>query len=54
MIINSMNELMTLAEKHDIENKLYNGDGLDTIYGLMGDARLTRWFSCICDEELED
>ena len=54
MIINSMNDLMKLAEKHDIENKLYNGDGLDTIYGLMGDARLTRLFSSICDEELED
>ena len=53
-IINSMNDLMKLAEKHEIESKLYNGDGLNIIYGMLGDSRLTRWLSSINDVELED
>ena len=28
---------MRLANKHNIKEKLYNGDGLERIYNLLGD-----------------
>ena len=36
-LINGMSDLMSLAKYHNIEAKLYHGDGIDLIYGLMGD-----------------
>ena len=42
-LINLMRDLMTLASKHGIENYLYYGDALDTVYKLMGDSRVTKW-----------
>lgn len=42
-IINLMRDLMNLASKHGIEKYLYYGDSLDTVYKLMGDARVTKW-----------
>ena len=53
-VINLISDLMKLAEKHHIEAKLYNGDGIDMIYGLMGDSMITRWLTSISDETLED
>ena len=53
-VINSMNDLIKLAEKHSIESKLYNGEGLNIIYKMLGDSRLTRWLSSIDGENLED
>ena len=42
-----------LAKQHNTEEKLYHG-GLQQIYKLLGDGRVTRWLSTICDEQLED
>ena len=53
-LINAITDLTKLAKKHDIEAKLYNGEGLDVIYYLMGDNRVTRWLMSIYDENLED
>ena len=54
-LINAITDLIQLSKKHHIEQKLYNGDALDMIYGIMGDARVTRWLSVISEEEdLED
>ena len=53
-LINFIDGLIKLAEAHNIEQKLYNGDGLDIIYGMMGDARVTSWLTSISDEELQD
>ena len=36
-IINLIKDLMNLAEKHNIKEKLYNGDGLERIYSLLGE-----------------
>ena len=52
-IINFMMDLMKLAVKNNIENKLYYGEGIGMIYGLLGDHRVTRWLSSIINEELE-
>ena len=52
-MINAIDELLKLARRHKIEEKLYNGDGLYTIYGILGDARVTRWLNSIDDQELE-
>ena len=52
-LINGMTDLMSLAKYHDIEGKLYFGDGIDTIYGLMGDFRVTKWLTQICDQGLD-
>lgn len=53
-LINVMRDLLKLATDHDIELKLYNGDGLDQIYRLMGDDCLTKWLTNISDKELFD
>ena len=53
-LINFIDDQIKLAEAHNIEQKLYNGDGLDIIYGMMGDARVTSWLTSISDEELQD
>ena len=38
-VINMMTELSTLAEKYNLENKLYVGGGLEKIYSLIGENR---------------
>ena len=53
-LINTMKDLMKLASEHKIEARLYSGDGLERIYSLMGDARLTKWLSQIAVVELSD
>ena len=49
-----MKHLMELAREHDIEARLYSGDGLERIYNLLGDSRLTRWLSQIIEKKLSD
>ena len=49
-----MTDLISLAEYHNLEGKLYYGDGLDIIYGLMGDNRVIKWLSKIHDTDLEE
>ena len=48
-----MSDLMSLAKYHNIEAKLYYGNGIDLIYGLMGDFRVTKWLNNTCDMDLE-
>ena len=52
-LINGISDLMTLAKYHNIEGKLYFGEGIDMIYTIMGDARVTKWLTNICDTSLE-
>ena len=51
--VNTMSDLINLAKRHKLEGKLYYGEGLDMIYGIMGDARLKKWLTSICEESLE-
>ena len=44
-IINVTKELIQLAETHSIEEYLYYGDGIQRIYSVLGDSRLSRWLS---------
>ena len=53
-LINGIRDLIKVAKQHNIEAKLYNGDGLEIIYNSMGDNRVTRWLTSICDDELAD
>jgi len=53
-IISLIKDLINLSKKHNIEQKLYNGDALEKIFKLIGDARVTRWLSSICDEDITD
>ena len=46
-VFNLMMDLINLAEKHNIENKLYYGEGLDVIYGMFSDSMLKTWLSRI-------
>ena len=39
-LINGISDLITLSKYHGIENKLYYGDSIDIIYGLMGEMRV--------------
>ena len=50
-LINLMKDLLQLSKRHDIENHLFYGDGLDRIYRLMGEGRVSRWFSERDDQE---
>ena len=47
-------ELYQLAEQHNIKSRLYSGDRLERIYQMMGDSRVTRWLSTICEVEYND
>ena len=53
-IINTMKDLQCLASEHHIESKLYSGDGLERIFQLLGDNRVTRWLSKLCEETYDD
>ena len=53
-LINGTRDLIRVAEEHKIEAKLYNGDGLNIIYDSMGEQRVTRWITSICEEDLSD
>ena len=53
-VINLMKELMKLSEKHKIQARLYHGDTINFIYKILGDNRVTRWFSSIYEETLDE
>ena len=53
-LINSMHDLLKLSRKFNIEQKLYHGEALDIIQGMMGDVRLTRWLNSISDDVLNE
>ena len=52
-LINGMTDLITLAKYHHLEGKLYHGEGIDIVYNLMGDQRVTKWLTKICDKNLD-
>ena len=52
-VVNIMKDLIKLAKKHKIEQKLYHGNGLDQIFKLLGDDRLMRWLSISCEDQKE-
>ena len=49
-LINLVKDLMLLAETHSIEEQLYYGDGIQRIYNLLDDARLSRWLRNINED----
>ena len=49
-IINIMKDLQMLASEHGIDSRLYSGNGIERIYQLLGDNRVTRWLSTMCGE----
>ncbi|MEM7375622.1 MAG: hypothetical protein AAF587_43925 [Bacteroidota bacterium] len=53
-LINTLRDLISLAKQHNIENQLYYGDTLDHVYALMGDTRLDKWLTTVCDEDIND
>lgn len=53
-IINLMRDLLNLASKHRIEKNLFYGEGLDKIYRLMGETRMTRWLEQSCELEVNE
>ena len=53
-LINLMRDLIKMAREHSIEAKLYHGDAIDTIHGLLGQNRFRRWLSIVCDKEIPD
>ena len=46
-VINAMADLMKLSKQHNIEGRLYNGDALDILYGMLGERSVTRWLGQI-------
>ena len=52
-IMNIMQDLMRLANNHDIEEKLYHGDGIYSIYRILGDAKVTKFIERTCDNTLD-
>ena len=53
-IVNIMRNLYQLAEQYNIKSRLYSDDGFERIYQMMGDNRVTRWLSRICEVEYND
>ena len=53
-IIITMKDLQRLTSEHHIESKLYSGDGLERIYQLLGDNRVTRWLSKLREKTYDD
>ena len=53
-MINTMKDLEHLACQHNIQARLCSGDGIDRIYQLLGDNRVTRWLSPTCDDKYND
>ena len=53
-IINTMKDPEKLASDHNIKSKLFSGDGLEKIYQLLGDSRMTRWLAIVCEQTYDD
>ena len=52
-VVNVMQDLMNLAKDHDIEQWLYFGEHINTIYKTIGDARTTKFIEKNCDAGFE-
>ena len=50
-IINLIKDVIKLSKEHGIEQKLYNGDGINKIFKLLGDSRTTRWLQATCESK---
>ena len=44
-LINLLKEMSFTAETHNIQQFLYYGGGINRVYSLLGDARLSRWLT---------
>ena len=53
-IISIMKDLEKLCKRHKIEQRLYNGDGMQKIYKSVGEARITRWISKNSDKDMNE
>ena len=53
-LINVIKDVMKLSEEHNIESKLYYGEGINRIYGILGDDKLTKWLAYISDRNFSD
>ena len=53
-VINMMKDLKKLAIEDGTESKLYKGHCIDRIYQLLGDSRITRWLTMICEKDPDD
>ena len=49
-----MKYLKKLAIEDGTESKLYKGHCIDRIYQLLGDSRITRWLTMICEKDPDD
>ena len=52
-VVNIMQDLMRLAEDHRIEEKLYYGETINSIYRTIGDVRTTKFIEKNCEESLD-
>ena len=52
-VVNLMDDLMRLAKDHNIEDKLYNGDAIYSIFKILGDMRVTKFLDQTCDDRLK-
>ena len=53
-VTNVIHEVMRLAKEHHVEQHLYYGDGLSTIYNLLGNQRTTKFLTSIVDDNLSE
>ena len=52
-VVNVMDDLVKLAKDHQIEESLYNGDAIYTIYRALGDEKVDKFIDKTCDENLK-
>ena len=53
-LTNAIHDIIKLAKTHNIEERLYFGDGLTKVYQLIGDKRVTRFLSSIYEDNLNE
>ena len=51
-VVNTMEDLMRLSSDHGIEERLYHGDSIYTIYRIIGDYRTTKFIETNFDADL--
>ena len=49
-----MQDLQKVASEHGIESRLCSGDGIERIFQLLGNNRVTKWLSTMCEESYDD
>ena len=52
-VVNIMQDLMKLAADHHIEEKLYYGESIYSIYRILGDVRVTKFIEKNCEVVLQ-